>query len=160
MSAELGKCICEALSSVLTPCGYTSRERLFAHESADVVHLVQLQGSGTNTGLSSKYTVNLGIWVPALALGERPSVVTAHWRQRLGFLCPERKDMWWQTSPEHSAATVAKEVADRVQRYAIPVFASLANARALLAVWQSGTSPGLTKVQAGRFAQLLAAHTL
>ena len=70
MSAELGKCIGEALSGVLTPCGYTSRERLFAHESADVVHLVQLQGSGTNTGLSCKYTVNLGIWVPALDLAK------------------------------------------------------------------------------------------
>lgn len=157
MSSALGKCIDEALSAVLLPRGFRRERLLFLRQSEDVVHLVQLQGSDTNTHNNSRYTVNLGVWVPALAFGETRSLAAAHWRQRLGLLCPEHEDMWWQPSTRQSISAVAADISDRMQRYALPSFASLVNADALLVVWRGGTSPGLTKVQANRFAHLLEA---
>ena len=154
MSADLAKCITEALSAVLVPCGFT-KGPLFLRASADVFHLVQLQGSDTNAHASSRYTINLGVWVPALSAGEKPSLAAAHWRQRLGFLCPEQEDVWWQISAQRNAPAVAREIAERIERCALPRLASLSNSRALLALWRSGTSPGLTKVQASRFTNVL-----
>ena len=157
MVSELAKRIEKALATVLLPCGFTKRGFLFLRQSHDVFHLVELQNSVANTRTNSKCTVNVGVWVPALASDDKPSLAAAHWRQRLGLLCPEHEDMWWQTSSQQSASALAAEVADRVQRYALPSFVSLANASALVAVWRGGTSPGLTKVQASRFERLLAA---
>ena len=156
MSSDLFQCIEKALLALLLPRGFTRKGSLLLRYSGDVFHLVQPQGSSANTRTESKCNVNLGVWVPALAPGEKPALASAHWRQRLGMVCPEHSDTWWQTSPQQSAPELAAEVAARVERYALPAFASVADAHALLVIWRGGNSPGLTKVQASRFTHSLA----
>jgi hypothetical protein len=151
-----GSTVCEPLAALLGSHGFSRKAFLFSRRSEDLLHLVQLQGSNTNTRTSSKFTVNVGVWVPGLAPGKLPAISAAHWRQRLGFLCPEHQDIWWQVE-QQSAPTVARDIAARVERYALPSLASLPNSKSLLALWQRGSSPGLTRVQASRFTDLLAA---
>lgn len=159
-SAVGGRIVGE-LSEVLAPLGFRIGGHTFSRTSHDLVHLLQLQGSRRNTAAASKFTVNVAVWVPALVPEDvrdvrKPSVVGAHWRERLGFLSPERADLWWQASDRASADEIAREITTRVALYAVPAMAALPNAAALLASWRSGFAPGLTPVEVSAYASELA----
>ena len=156
-SSEIGKLICEELATLLLPLGYKRESFLFSRPSEDLIHLIQLQGSRSNTAALSKHTVNVAVWVPALSPEEKLSVPGAHWQNRLGSLCHERTDLWWQSSSAETAGIAASEITSRDKHFALPSLAELANSRALLSLWQSGLSPGLTQFQATRFCGALEA---
>jgi hypothetical protein len=159
--AEVGGRILGELKGALAPLGFRVSGHTFSRASHDLIHLLQLQGSRGNTAAASKFTVNVAVWVPALVPEDvrdvrKPSVDGAHWRERLGFLSPERTDLWWHASDRVSADEIAREITTRVKLYAIPAMAALPNSAALLATWRSGVAPGLTRVQVSAYASELA----
>lgn len=153
--SKAGKRIGDVLADYLLPIGFKRKANLFSRQSEDVIHLIQLQGSSGNVLGAANHTVNVAVWVPALAPDVNPSISGAHWSVRLGTLCPERTDLWWNSSSEESMNRAALDIAKRVRDCAIPALAALPNARTLLALWRSGVSPGLTRIQADRYARTL-----
>jgi Domain of unknown function (DUF4304) len=138
-----------ALQALLKPLGYRKSSNLFSLSKSDLVYLVELQGSRHSTAAESIFTVNLGIFAPCLVYADvrditKPSVSGAHWRERLGILSPEGRDLWWSVSDSVQAAAVAQEVSARVEHYALPIFGSIRSLSELVALWQAGKSPGLT----------------
>ncbi|WP_127997207.1 DUF4304 domain-containing protein [Piscinibacter defluvii] len=149
---DLRKPTLAALAQLLGPLGYRSASSLFTREVQDVVHLVEVQGSRQSIAGSAKFTVNIGILVPAAIYPDvrestKPSVPQAHWRARLGSLSPERSDLWWQVHTLLDAELVARDVAARVEQHALPALSRLQSSQDPIALWLSGSSPGLTVAQ-------------
>jgi len=145
---------------LLSPLGYRKAAALFSRAVEDVIHLIEVQGSRSSTNQEVLFTVNVGVFVPALIYPDvrdvtRPSIPDAHWRERLGFLCPEQKDLWWKVSSAHEALDAAEDVAARNQRFALPALAGIGNTNALATVWRTGQSAGLTEFARKKYLLML-----
>jgi hypothetical protein len=145
----------EGIGPALVAHGFGGRSSTFSRPVGDVVHLVQLQGADDNSSEGARFTVNVAVWVPALSTGTTPSVADAHWQVRLGLLGPERADRWWEANDLAMADAAALDIVAWVQAFALPALARIQHARDLVALWKSGESPGLTRLQADRFRQRL-----
>ncbi|WP_083437992.1 DUF4304 domain-containing protein [Caldimonas brevitalea] len=123
-SVELRAPILAAVQSLLRPLGYRKSASLFARQSEDVVHLVEVQGSRHSTSTDAKFTVNVAVFASALVYPDvrdvtKPSIAGAHWRKRLGRLSRENEDVWWRVSTIEQAEAVAHDIAVRLEQYAI-----------------------------------------
>jgi hypothetical protein len=127
----------------------------FTRDTGDVTHLVSLQASTASTSSALKATVNVAVWIPALEENAKPDVWSAHWRNRIGHLMPEHSDIWWYANSDEEAKSIGTQIAEAIRDFAIPILETLATRRALLALWETGVSPGLTAVQADRFRRRL-----
>jgi hypothetical protein len=141
-----------AVKQLLSPLGYRKTANQFVRQSQNVVHLIQIQGSRQSTAAEARFTVNVGIFVPALVYADvrdvtKPSVPLAHWRARIGSLSPENEDLWWKVSNQKQAMVAAQDVATRIESFALPVLATLPSLESLLILWRSGKSPGVTDHQ-------------
>jgi hypothetical protein len=153
--SEIRDRIREGMAPVLLERGFRGRSSTFSREVGDVVHLIQLQASNSNSIDDARFTVNVAVWAPVLAREPKPSVIDAHWSRRLGDLSPERSDLWWQANDYSMADEAASDISRRIEAFAIPALDQLKSTRDLLKLWKSGQSPGLTGVQADRFRRQL-----
>jgi hypothetical protein len=156
--SEIRDRIRDGLISTLSNHGFNGRSSTFSREVGDVVHLLQLQSSQGNSSGSARFTLNVAVWVPALASDAKPSVADSHWNRRLGYLGPENSDLWWQANDFEMADDAAKDIAGRINSFAVPALDQLRSTEDLLALWRSGSSPGLTGVQADRMRRQLEAR--
>jgi len=155
-TASYKNLILQAVTDVLRPMGFHKSGSRFHRGLNDVIHLVTVQSSVSSTAHLLRITVNLGIWLPALAdEGDKPNVWSAHWRERIGFLMPERADRWWEASSESEATAAALEICWAMRTFALTTLDTLSTADALAALWRSGRSPGLTERGAQRYLELL-----
>jgi hypothetical protein len=120
------------------------------------VALIDFQLSDKTTKDRVVFTVNLGILCVGLLdeaeRSRKTSVMDAHLRQRLGFLLPEGTDKWWQIDSHTNTIALADEISTALEKYALPYLDQYLDSHALIALWESGKSPGLT---AGQRARLL-----
>jgi len=152
---EYKRRILEVVAEVLRATGFRKNGSHFTRDIADVVHLVTVQSSVGSTADAVRMTVNLGVWVPALEGDAKPDIWSAHWRERLGFLMPEKRDVWWDAASDDEARVVAHRIAGAVRDFGLPALSGLANRRALLDLWRTGSYPGLTEVFAERLLKRL-----
>jgi hypothetical protein len=88
--------------------------------------------------LYGKLTVNLGVYVPevALATGIEPRSFVQEYdccvRARLGEIGPEHRDLWWEMD---RVDDLAAEVWERLERDAFPFFARFESRDAILREW-------------------------
>ena len=151
-ATEYKKAILAALAATLGPAGFRKGGSVFKRDRKDVVHLLSLQSSTESTADSLRVTVNLAIWVEALA-DERtkPDVAASQWRQRIGFLLPVHQDYWWIARSDAEARSVASEICDAVVKHGLPALDALSSTADLAVLWESTRSPGLTAIQAHRY---------
>ncbi len=118
--------------------------------------LIEFQKSQTNTEERLLFTVNVGIVCGSL-LGEKSDklekvrIIDAHISERLGMFLPERDDKWWEITSQTEVGFLAAELSELIVTKAVPYILSLINTSAIVSLWQSGKSPGLTKGQRLRF---------
>jgi len=153
--SEIRNRIRESLAPPLLDHGFHGRSSTFSREVGDVVHLIQLQPADDNSPAGARFTVNVAVWVPKLASTPTASVADAHWTVRLGQLDPDNTIQWWQADDFDMADAAARDMVLRIQADAIPALERLGSTRDLLALWKTGSSPGLTRLQADRFRQRL-----
>ncbi len=151
-TSSLSQPVIEEMTSVLGPLGYRRVGTVFKREAHDVVHLVELQGSRHSTANEYTYTVNVAVFIPALVYEDsrattKPTVAAAHWRQRLGYLGPEREDTWWSATNAKESAANGQDIRLKLTRYALPLLDELSSAAAVASLWSEGRSPGLTEHQ-------------
>jgi hypothetical protein len=143
------------LRDVLKSAGFRKRGAVFHRASGDAVHLIGLQSSIDSAGQIPRVTINLAIWCkPFAERGTEPSVIASQWRCRLGDLMPARSDVWWTLSGKDSVAPAVREVAVALKAYGIPALDKLPDCTSLLALWESGRSPGITLEQSQRYSAL------
>lgn len=117
------------------------------------VALIEFQLSDKTSKECVVFTVNLGIVCGELSDGaasRTASVMDAHLRQRLGFLLPQRADKWWEITAHTNVIALADELSTTLEESALPYLDEHLDSRTLIALWESGKSPGLTAVQRAR----------
>lgn len=149
---EYKKAILAVLAEVLGPAGFRKSGSVFKRSRADVVHLLSLQSSTESTAATLRVTVNLAIWIEALAdERSKPDVSASQWRQRIGFLLPGHQDHWWIVRSDDEVLSVASQIRSAVVKHGLPALESLSSTADLTALWESNRSPGLTAIQAQRY---------
>jgi hypothetical protein len=148
---EMTGAVVTAMHAALKPVGFRKRGLVFERPINDVLHLVQLQKSVSSDARRVKATVNLAIWLPALApiragRPDSPTIAAAPWRERIGQLLA-REDVWWTISSMNDAHDVGALVAGALRDVALPVLDGLSSAAAVRRQWEAGASPGLTEKQ-------------
>jgi hypothetical protein len=145
--------ILATMSELLRPVGFRKRGAIFMRTLSDVVHLIGLQSSQSSTSTCFRMTLNLAVWVPAAAEegNKGPDILSAHWRQRIGMLMPERNDHWWVVSSEEEAKVAVQEIGHVLHAYGLPALDGLSTSEPLACLWRSGASPGLTQHLAQRY---------
>ncbi|HEV8059892.1 MAG TPA: DUF4304 domain-containing protein [Gemmataceae bacterium] len=139
------KLVAAPVASFLKRRGFRKTDLVFSASRADVVLFVTLQSSTNSNQHSLEITCNLGIWVAQLARSPKPSVWDSHWRERIGIFRPQQQDYWWICTSEEIASKAGHEIAAILENEALPAMEALASPAALIALWFSGRSPGLTE---------------
>jgi hypothetical protein len=118
--------------------------------------LVGLQSGAGTTQEGLRITCNLGIVLHALGSRDNHDIWDSHWRERIGYFMPEPRDHWWVCSTDDTAMTAGREMAALLESQALPEMERLASRAAMIALWTSGRSPGLTEYQCSQYLQRLA----
>jgi hypothetical protein len=134
--------------------GFSRKGRTLFHRQDANWALINLQRSRRNTVDLVKFTVNLGVLSTRLAAffadtppGKRPSVWDCHWRQRIGWLLPQNRDVWWSIDIGTSFPELSSEIEMYLVDLVVPELEAHISDEALRDLWLSGRSPGLTDFQ-------------
>jgi hypothetical protein len=118
--------------------------------------LVGLQSSVGSTREVLRITCNLAIVLHALASRDNHDIWNSHWRKRIGDFMPEPWDHWWICSTDETARRAGREMAELLENQALSEMEQLASRAAMIALWNSGRSPGLTEYQRAEYLRELA----
>lgn len=121
MMSEISKAIDTVIRLGLAPrlktAGFTKQGRTFRRSATGYVHVVNVQADRWNRGDEGRFTMNLGVYFPALvplntwpeAVAERPMEYDCQLRQRIGLLLPQAPDHWWHLDAATDLAALAEE---------------------------------------------------
>lgn len=140
----------------LRSAGYVRRGSSLRKAANGNVAIVEFQKSSKSNAEAIVFTINLGIVCGRLLEGDESSlkgvgIVDAHLRQRVGMLLPDRPDKWWTIDPKTNASSLIEEISGLIEREAAPYLDRHLDDDALVALWESGQSPGLTETQRLRY---------
>lgn len=118
--------------------------------------IMSFQRSDQSTAQAIVLTVNLGIVVGRLLDPQRDGidgakVYDAHFRCRLGSLLPIPTDQWWTLTAATDVEALSTTLVDLLLTLAIPTLHQYESDEALINLWKSGRSPGLTEAQRKRY---------
>ncbi|MDP9178986.1 MAG: DUF4304 domain-containing protein [Gemmatimonadota bacterium] len=143
-----------SVESILGPAGFARTKRSFWIQSGNNIGIIDVQKSRKSTADRVLFTLNLGVWsdrVGSFVAGgtksHPPEVDDCHWRERIGFLLPDREDKWWTINESDDAAAVIDDVGPVMESVAVPAVIAHINDDALRDEWLMDKSPGLTNVQ-------------
>ena len=116
--------------------------------------LMEFQKSGKSNSDEIIFTINLGVcsgrllefFSPKL-LERKPSIEVCQWRERIGFLLPERQDKWWLIRSTDLLPPLVDELKHCLVRVGIQAIEQHLSDEQLCGEWSSGKSPGLTDIQ-------------
>ena len=133
--------------------GFVRRGPVFRLVSQGNCAIIELQRSDKSTNERVIFTINLGIACGKLlesgpAGAAKARIIDAHLRQRIGMLLPTRPDKWWDAVADPEP--VIKEIVELLTTIGIPHLEGFLTTEALISLWESGQSPGLTAVQRDR----------
>ena len=115
--------------ALLRDSGFKTQGRSFIRHANGCTDIVNLQASSWNTQESIKFTLNLGVHETTIAqvLGKpRETPPKSHFEcmlfERVGWVVPQRGDLWWEINPENSPAEVGRWVHGVVSEFVLPWF--------------------------------------
>lgn len=151
---RLVDCVSDCLNSI----GFKRKGANFILCSDNNVLIIQVQKSTSGSLDSPRFTLNLGVVCGLLVPDGNPKkakLEESHLRVRIGSLLPERPDKWWTLVSEADTHRACLEINTLLIERAIPYLRQYLSADALLSLWESGESPGLTEVQRARYLEQL-----
>lgn len=145
---ELKKSFAAPIASALKPRGFCKQGMNFRALRPEAELIINIQSSRDSTADSLKVTVNLGIILNSIHehfSSLNRAVWTAEWRQRIGHYIPGCSgDYWWICESDQEAARAGAEIANVLEKKALPEMEHLALTSNLVAYWRSGQGGGLT----------------
>ena len=151
---ERYKELIKVISSLLKEKGFSRKGTCFYLRRGNNWGLLDFQKSRKGIVGETIFTVNLGICSGRLLeflspdlLEQKPSIEACHWRERVGFLLPERQDKWWSIRSTGPLNSLVNELKDCLDQAAIPAIEQHLSDEQLCSEWLSGKSPGLTDIQ-------------
>jgi len=158
MPKEALDCVVRATNERLHPLGFLRRGSVLRIMGPRTCGIVEFQRSTKSSQERLLFTVNLGVVCGDLLESgtadlTKAKVIDAHVRLRIGELLPGRPDKWWELTAHTDADALAREIGDLILDKAVPYIRQYLSVDSILALWESGLSPGLTN---GRRVALLA----
>ena len=151
--SELYKELIKEISSLLKEKHFSRKGNCFYLRQGNNWGLIDFQKSRKSSSDEVIFTINVGICSGALLeffspelLEKKPSIEVCQWRERLGFLLPDRQDRWW-TVREGPIDSLMAELTSYLLKIAIPEIKAHLDDKQLCNEWLSGKSPGLTDIQ-------------
>lgn len=153
-----------ATGARLKSLGFVQQGPVFRVVAYGNCGLIEFQRSDRSTDEKLVFTVNLGAVCGALLDAgpygvQKARIIDAHLRLRIGMLLPDRPDKWWEITASMDRVSLVQEIVDLLVKTGAPYVESQLTTKALMALWESGQSPGLTAFQRTRFlSRLKEAH--
>ncbi len=144
--------VIEVVGERLQPLGFARRGPILRIVGKDTCGIVEFQCSTKSTRDRLLFTVNLGVVCGDL-LDTGPSglkkarIIDAHVRQRIGRLLSDHPDKWWEITASTDPDALAQEMSDLIVKEAVPYIQRYLSIEAIISLWGSGQSPGLTRKQ-------------
>ena len=144
--------VVKTVAERLHPLGFLRRGTALRIMGPGACGLIEFQRSTKSSQGKLLFTVNLGIVCGDLLESgptdlPKAKVTDAHVRLRIGMLLPNCPDKWWEITTSTDSDALAEEVADLVLSKAAPYIHHYLNTDSVVALWESGQSPGLTNGQ-------------
>jgi len=146
----------KAIGESLMAIGYKRHGQLLKFLAGSNCGMIGFQRGMASSKDSILFTINLGVVCGALLDAsivplEKAQITDAHLSTRIGLLLPERQDKWWEINHSTDFQSLSKEILDTVWTKAVPYVSQFVDSKALCSLWESGQSPGLTKLQRDRY---------
>ena len=134
--------------------GFTKRGNAFRRLASGNSAIVEVQRSQSSSSDTVRFSINVGIVCGRLLDEHQPDVskagsMHAHLRARIGAFLPEPTDQWWDMDGTTETGVLITELSpllDAATRFLL----DHADDAQLIALWESGQSPGLTDHQRQR----------
>jgi hypothetical protein len=144
--------IVEMTAAKVAQLGFARRGTVLRTLSQGNSGIIEFQKSIKNSGDKLLFTVNLAVIYGELLEPDQPTLEKArsldgHLRQRIGMLLPSRPDKWWEITATTDVTALATEISNLVSNKAAPYIRRYLDTSELIALWESGKSPGLTETQ-------------
>lgn len=148
--------VVDATRALVSAHGYRRSGAMFRKLADGNCAIVQFQRSRFNGGAQLKFTVNTSVVCGALLEDWQPPINKAremdgHLRNRLGFFLKPSRDTWWEIGPDVDVVALGKAIGEHVAQHAVPYLDLYLPTHALVSLWKSGVSPGITAVQRDRY---------
>ncbi len=124
--------------------------------------LINFQTRGSERMGQVAFTINLGVSstklneIEDIGGDELPSESECHWRERIGWLLPEKKDHWWDIESIKDIEAFAEEIVSLLTKKAIPEIMRYISDESLLESLISNTLRGLSEFQRWQYLVSLA----
>jgi hypothetical protein len=152
-ASELYKELITAISPLLKEKGFSRTGTRFYLRQGNNWGLLDFQKSRKSTADETIFTVNVGVCSGKLLTffspdsPQKPSIEVCHWRERLGFLLPDRQDRWWVIRVTEPLSSLVDELKDYLAGAAVPAIERHLSDEQLCNEWLAGKSSGLTDIQ-------------
>lgn len=153
-ASELYNELIKEISSLLKSKSFSRKGNCFYLRQGNNWGLLDFQKSRKSTADEVIFTINLGVCSSRLLgffspdlLEQKPSIEACQWRERVGFLLPERQDKWWLVRDIEPLDPLVNELKGCLVQVAIPAIEQHLSDEQLCSEWSSGKSPGLTDIQ-------------
>lgn len=115
------------LAPMLKQAGFRKQARNFRREHDNHTDVINVQADRYNDANHGRFTVNLGVYYPAIAdisealpVNGPPKEYNCTARERIGFLMEARADFWWEIDRRSNDADTAHHLANTVATCGMP----------------------------------------
>jgi hypothetical protein len=162
-SQNIFRSVLNVVARDLRSAGFIRKGSTFTKAVGSNALIVNVQKSTSSSQAEIRFAVNLGVVVGELLDSDRAGpaevkIEEAHVRTRLDAVMGLPRDQWWQIGPSTDSDALAKEVVSMVRDVALPYLGDLNTTRAVVNLWRSGVSPGLTARMRERYLRQLSQH--
>ena len=150
-AADLYSQLLASIGKRLNPLGFRKHGGKFLRKVSFGSLVISFQKSLKSTKDDIYFTADISILHTGLAkrladLGFS-TMVSSHYRQRVGLLLSPPRDQWWRISGSVKPCVLESDVWNVLENHAVPDLLQFKSEDALRDLWQSGRSPGLTEGQ-------------
>jgi hypothetical protein len=151
VEAAFGKIVEDAAGKV-KPLGFRHDDAVLRKLTQGNSAIVQFQRSGSSSAEVIRFTINLAVICGALPEPGQPALrratsIHGHLRERIGMLLPSAQDAWWEVTESANVAELSERISGMVFDVGVPYVERYLDTNALMSLWRSGKSPGLTERQ-------------
>jgi len=128
------------LAPLMKSQGFYRKGQRFWRKNADRIEVLDLQKSQWNSSGQAEFTINMGVFWPAIdafsedpvrRLPPRTSDCTIN--ERIGRLFGDGLDFWWEVHGPGDIVRLGQDLCNKVSSCALPWLASMRSVRALVA---------------------------
>ena len=139
---------------LLKRVGLVRAKQKFSIRQNSNIGLIDFQRSTKSSSERVVFTVNIGVWSDRIARSsststksEPTTIEDCHWRERIGFLSPDRQDKWWLIESPSDMDAIHTTLLPLLENVAVPSLLRHLSDAVLRDEWLEGNAPGLTTLQ-------------